>query len=179
MLFSIKRRSLTKTCAHVALNRLVISWEYCSASFLWVFSWTEINHSHYSTLKPDAHSGVNVCVCVWNHKIRTPNKKRSDIWESGFSHVSGYFSSPLSMFLSASALLCVQPARLNSRVPETTGIWPSATEALQLRAAELYITHLQPLHGVYDLRTVKSCLSGLHLKWHRDDFLPIVHICWT
>lgn len=50
-----------------------------------------------------------------------------DIWESNFSHVWGYFSSALSMFLClhTHCLLC-----LNSSVFETTGIWLTATEAL-------------------------------------------------
>lgn len=75
-----------------------------------------------------------------------------------------------SLFLSLSTLFCFQPPSPNSRVPETTGMWPSATEALKLRgAAQLFASHVLrrrslslSLHSVYDLHTVKSRLSGLN-----------------
>lgn len=48
-----------------------------------------------------------------------------------------FFLSPPRMFLSVSTLFCFWPLCLNSRVPETTAMWLSATESLQHRAVEL------------------------------------------
>lgn len=39
----------------------------------------------------------------------------------------------------------------------------------------LRIKHSSPRRCVYDICTVKSRLSERHLRWHGDDFPPVVH----